>query len=297
MPIRPLRHHVVRQAWRLVPQRALSEVIGWGSKCPVPGPLRTSFIGGFARRYGIDVDEAEKPLSGYRDVAEFFTRKLRPGARQLDPDPGAVLSPADGTVVSCGRVDSGMLFEAKGSCFSLHALLAGASDAAAFEGGSYLITYLSPRDYHRVHSPLSGEVVRWAHVPGELFPVNDASVRREPGLFARNERFVTWLATDVGLCAVVMVAAIGVGHITASYDPAVATHSHGFAAGEVRTRSFAPGPRLQRGDELGTFHLGSTTILLFAPGAVELKPFAPGQTMRMGQSIGQLAPAPRRGNS
>jgi phosphatidylserine decarboxylase len=252
----------------------------------------------FARIYGIDLDEAEKPLSEYAGFDDFFTRRLRPGARPIDDKPGVVVSPADGTVVDCGRVTAGKLIQAKGELFELAGLLDDAKAAARLEGGAYLITYLSPKDYHRVHSPVAGQVVGWHHIPGTLFTVGAESVRSVPGLFIRNERFVTLIEMQGGgLAAVVMVAAIGVGHVTVSYDPEVATHGPKFLKAAVRHRVYDQPKPIARGDELGIFHLGSTTIIVFEPGRVALDALSAGTAVKMGVSIGRLeagsAAAPR----
>jgi phosphatidylserine decarboxylase len=243
----------------------------------------------FARTYGIDVGEAEKPLREYSGFDEFFTRKLRPEARPVDTQPGSVVSPADGTVVECGVITAGKLLQAKGSLFDLATLLGDDAAAARLEGGPYLITYLSPKDYHRVHAPVGGRVVGWHHIPGTLFSVGADSIRREPGLFVRNERFVTLIEMDGGgLAAVVMVAAVGVGHVTVSYDPEVATHEPRFLRAAVRHRRYdAPIP-IGRGQELGIFHLGSTTIVAFEPGRVELGVIETGSSTKMGAGIGRV---------
>jgi phosphatidylserine decarboxylase len=279
---------VARSAWRMTPQRALSQIIGWGATRSLPAPLRAAFLRRFARQYGIDVAEAEKPIEQYSGLQEFFTRRLRADARPLPADPKAVVSPADGTVIDGGTVTTGMLLDAKDAGFTLAELLADDEAARRLEGGPYLATYLSPRDYHRVHSPVAGRVVAWHHVPGKLFPVNNRSVAREPGLFSKNERFVTLTEGEAGLCAVVMVAAVGVGHITASYDPDVATHTNGFSRGAIRHKQFDTPVALARGQELGVFNLGSTTIIAFEAGRVTLERFTRGETIRMGASIGCL---------
>jgi phosphatidylserine decarboxylase len=279
---------VARSAWRITPQRALSQIIGWGATRPLPGPVRGPFLRRFARQYGINLDEAEKPIDQYSGLQEFFTRRLRPDARPLPAQTDRVVSPADGTVIESGAVSAGRLLDAKGMGFTLTELLADGEAAARLEGGAYLGTYLSPRDYHRVHAPVGGRVVAWHHVPGRLFPVNDRSVAREPALFSKNERFVTLIQGEAGLCAVVMVAAVGVGHITASYDPEVATHGDGFSNGDVRHRRFDAPVALGRGQELGIFNLGSTTIIVFEPGRVALDARPPGSPIRMGEAIGQM---------
>jgi len=281
-----------RSVWRMFPKRAVSEAIGWGSSVGIPGRLRDLMLTRFARIYGIDVSEAEKPLGAYADFDEFFTRKLRPGLRPIADEPGSVVSPADGTVVECGLVTAGKLIQAKGHLFDLATLLGEEEAAARLDGGAYVITYLSPKDYHRVHAPVGGRVVGWHHIPGTLFMVGARSVRSEPGLFVRNERFVTLIEMeDGGLCAVVMVAAIGVGHMTATYDSDVATHGRHFVRAAVRHRRYDQPRPIRRGEELGVFHLGSTTIAVFEPGRVELAPASSGEAVKMGARIGRIVPA------
>jgi phosphatidylserine decarboxylase len=279
---------VARSAWRVTPQRALSGIIGWGARRTLPTAVRASFLRSFARKYGIDVEEAEKPIDQYGGLQEFFTRKLREGARPVDLAPGVVVSPSDGTVVERGLIRGGQLVDAKGTSFSLTDLLADAELAAALDGGAFDVTYLSPRDYHRVHSPVAGKIVAWHYIPGRLFPVNNLSVLREPGLFAKNERFVTVVEGEAGRCAVVMVAAVGVGHITASYDAGVATHGKGFLQQVTHRRLDQPVP-VARGGELGTFNLGSTSIVVFEPGRVVLDAVPSGTATRMGRAMGRAS--------
>jgi len=283
-----LGERIVRSAWRIAPQRTLSEIVGWGARRALPKPFRALLLRSFAKKYEIDVAEAEWPLDKYASLHEFFTRKLRPGARQVAAEPDIVVAPSDGVVCDTGVVSAGKLLEAKGSVFTLSSLLADGELAARLEGGAYLVTYLSPRDYHRVHAPVSGKILGWTHIPGRLFPVGDRSVSREIGLFARNERFVTIIEGQAGLAVLVMVAALGVGHITASYDPEVATHSRGFAADSVRKKGFADPTHIARGDELAVFNLGSTTIAVFEPGRVVLDQMGIGNPVRMGSAIGRF---------
>ncbi len=288
----PLSSRAARTAWRIAPKRALSGAIGWGASLGIPGWFRAGFLARFARHYGIDVTEAERALADYARVDEFFTRRLRPGARPIDPSPDAVVSPADGIVIESGVVTAGHLLQAKGVLFELDELLSNDEAAHRLDGGAYLITYLSPRDYHRVHAPVAGAVIGWHHVPGTLFPVGAKSVVREPGLFISNERLVTLIEGEAGLCAVVMVGAVGVGHITAAYDSDIATHAKSFTRARVRHMRYdAPRP-VAKGAEIGTFHLGSTTIVVFEPGRVSLGSFASGDGTKMGEVIGRLQAAP-----
>jgi phosphatidylserine decarboxylase len=281
-----------RSMWRIVPKRAVSEAIGWGAARDIPRRLRRTMLSQFASVYGIDVDEAEKPLEDYAGFDDFFTRRLRPGARPIVEAPDAIASPADGVVVECGLATAGQLIQAKGTSFSLAELLGDPESGARLQGGPYLITYLSPKDYHRVHSPVSGRVLGWRHMPGSLFSVNAKSVACEPGLFVRNERLVTLIEMEQGgLCAVVMVGAVGVGHVTVAYDPDVATHQRSFSRAGVQHRRYDQPRPIRRGEELGIFHLGSTTIAVFEPGRVELAPLAGGASMKMGIGIGHVRSA------
>ncbi len=288
MPTLSLAERMVRSAWRLTPQRALSDLIGWSVSRPLPGPMRAALLRSFASQYGIDVGEAEKPLEAYSGLQEFFTRKLKPGARPIDPAPDSVVSPADGVIVEVGAVRDGLLIDAKDAGFTLADLVADAALARALDGGAYQVTYLSPKDYHRVHAPLAGRVVSWNYIPGRLFPVNDRSVAREPGLFSKNERLVIVMEGDAGPFVVIMVAAVGVGHITASFDPEVATHCEGFCDGRVRRRHLDPSVPVEKGGELGIFNLGSTTILVCSPGRVALDSVPRVTPVRMGKPVGRV---------
>lgn len=279
---------IARTTWRLMPKRLLSQLIGWGARRSLPGRLRSFFLGSFARTYRLAIDEAELPLEQYGDLQALFTRRLGATTRPLPADETLVVAPSDGTICEAGLATAGKLLEAKDSLFTLGQLLADDELAIRLGGGPYLVIYLSPRDYHRVHFPVDGRVVSWSHIPGKLFPVGNKSVRREPGLFARNERFVTVIDGPGGLCAVVMVAAVGVGHITASYAPEVATHGGGFATGTVRRRSFTSPVPVARGQELGIFNLGSTTVTIFEPGRVELRELLADSQIKMGVPVGRI---------
>jgi phosphatidylserine decarboxylase len=283
-----LGERVARATWRLAPQRLISGMIGWGARRRLPGPLNASLLRGYARAYDLDLGEAEHPIEHYPSLQALFTRRLGADARPLPAGEDVAVAPSDGAICEAGVAVGGKLLEAKGSLFTLRELLADDDLATRLTGGSYVVIYLSPRDYHRVHFPVGGTVVSWRHIPGKLFPVGSKSVRREPGLFARNERFVTTIEGSAGLCAVVMVAAVGVGHITASYDPEVATHRHGFAGGSVRSKRFESPPTATRGQELGIFNLGSTTVTIFEPDRVELCDLACNAPIKMGTPVGRI---------
>jgi phosphatidylserine decarboxylase len=237
----------------------------------------------FAARYQLAIEEAEKPLEAYPSLLELFTRRLKPGLRPLDPDPAALLCPCDGRLYQQGPIEAGSLFQAKGRTFTLAALLGSEGRAAHYSGGSFITIYLSPKDYHRVHSPATGLICGYSYVPGDLYPVNPAAVAHVDALFARNERLITHLETPAfGWIEEVMVGATCVGHIRMAYDPQVATNTGGTAIREI---SYQPQKPITRGDEVGVFEMGSTVILILEP-KVRLEPLQVDQPLKLGMRLG-----------
>ena len=264
---------------RLVPQKTLSRTVRRLASVRSRMAVRR-----FAARYGVAVEDAERPLDEYESLLEFFTRRLKPGLRPIDPDPDVLVSPVDGTVLVAGPVGTGTLFQAKGKSYTLSALLADEAAPGIFARGHYVTVYLAPRDYHRIHAPAAGIVTGCTHVPGALFPVNAAAVAQVEGLFATNERLITHLETDrFGRIDVVKVGATNVGHITAAYDAGVATN-----VGQTETthRRYAPGIPLEKGAELGVFEMGSTVIVV-TEAALDLGAVLPKASLRMGQALGR----------
>ena len=272
-------------ALRLVPKNAVSRLAGALTRWQAPAPLRLAAMKAFARRYGIDLAECPD-LELYRTFGEFFARPLRPGLRPIATGERVVVSPVDAVVSETGLAAGGRLVQAKGIDYPAAALLGDDALARRLEGGAFATLYLSPRDYHRIHFPLGGRVTGWRYLPGRLWPVNPASVRTVPGLFAVNERLVTVLDTPAGACAVVAVGATVVGRVHAFYDPSVPYTN---APGAAPSRHDYPAPLpVEKGQELGAFEMGSTVILLFEPGRVRLEPrLTAGARVRVGEPIGQ----------
>jgi phosphatidylserine decarboxylase len=269
----------------VTPKSALSRMVGELTRSPGLPLLHQAALRAFVGAFKVDASEAELPLSEYATFEEFFTRRLRPGARPVAGGESIVVSPVDARVAALGVAEAGRMVQAKGSDYSIAALLNDPIDGRAFEGGTYLTLYLAPNDYHRIHAPLSGEIEGYSYIPGKLFPVNGPAVRWVPQLFCTNERLVTFLATPAGRVVVVKVGALNVGRIRASYDDVVTNVQRGAA----RRRYERPVP-VKKGEELGVFELGSTVILLFEPGRVRLEPsLAVGQKVRMGQPIARVA--------
>jgi len=270
--------------FRWLPKRAFSRAMGFLAATAWPAWLLRPAIRLYVALFRIDMTQFVVPDGGFRTFNAFFTRAVRPGLRPLAPRPDALLSPVDGTVIAAGRSESGQLLQAKGQRYSLAALLGEEPGWQRYEGGTALTLYLSPRDYHRIHSPCAGRVTRFRYIPGDLWTVSPLGVRSVPGLFARNERVVTFLETAFGEVAVVAVGATIVGSVRVVY--------HGLRTNRPRALPIAaavqPPHALERGAELGRFELGSTVIVLCRPGEAALDDLAPGTPLRMGQAVGRI---------
>lgn len=266
-----------------LPQGALSRAFGWLADRQVPRPFRPLVLGGFARAVGIDMSEAELPLAAYESVNRLFVRRLRHGARAWPPDPSALASPVDGVLGASGTLQDGVLVQAKGLYYRVEDLLGSPEEAVPFREGRYVTIYLSPRHYHRIHTPLPGSVRRAWHVPGALLPVNGPSVSGVERLFARNERLLAILESALGRVAVVAVGAYNVGRISAAFDPGWSGPEKGWITNRTdpppTERRYPTGIPLDPGAELMAFHLGSTIVLLTEPG-VTLEP-----GLRAGQEV------------
>jgi phosphatidylserine decarboxylase len=269
----------------LLPKQALTAFAGWVAGAQWGGAT-TSLIRWFVGRYGVNMAEAAEPdIAQYASFNQFFTRALKPGARPLAS--AALVSPVDGAISQFGGIDGQRIFQAKGHDYSATALLGGDSALAAhFHGGHFATLYLSPKDYHRIHMPCAGRLLRMVHVPGELFSVNPTTARGVPGLFARNERVVCVFdgdGQDAGPWVLVLVGATIVG--------SMATAWHGVVnpprPGRLREWGYADQRiEFRQGDEMGRFLLGSTVVMLFPPGPLRFNPgWAPGGAIRMGEAM------------
>lgn len=249
-----------------------SQLAGRLASLSLPRILRQPLLGLFISHYQVKVDEAEKNLEEYPSLQEFFTRKLKPGLRPQDaPVSGYLNSPVDGTILSEGRIERGMLFQAKGKTYALGELLLNESNRAVFEGGSYLTLYLAPYDYHRFHMPCEAQVTSFRELAGDLWPVNEKAVRNVDQLYVKNKRSVLHLKTPEGLeIALVFVGATHVGQI------------------RIHPEWQQPSNRQAKaGDEIGQFEFGSTVIVLVGgPQASRWKANKKSGMIKVGQRLG-----------
>ncbi|MCD9030948.1 archaetidylserine decarboxylase [Luteimonas sp. Y-2-2-4F] len=245
------------------------------------------------RRFGVDLGEAAEPdPRAYASFNAFFTRSLRGDVHVADPDPRALLVPADGRVSQCGAIghpdERGRIFQAKGRSFTAAELLGDAADAEAFDGGAFATIYLSPRDYHRVHMPWTGRLRETVHVPGRLFSVGPSAVSAVPRLFARNERLVCHFDTGFGPMAMVMVGAMLVSGVETVWS---GVEIPKYARRVTRRDWRARGIVVERFAEMARFNYGSTVIVLLPPGVAELSPaLGPETPVRVGQALARLQP-------
>jgi phosphatidylserine decarboxylase len=250
------------------------------------GPMTTRLIRWFVARYGVDMSEAANPdIASYASFNEFFTRPLKPGLRPVSQ--AEFVSPVDGAISQFGLIDDHHILQAKGHRFTTTALLGGdATLAARFRHGSFANLYLSPRDYHRLHMPCDGRLVRMVHVPGALFSVNPATARGVPGLFARNERVVCSFESDGhGPFVMVLVGATIVGSMATVWHGVVNPRGGGSPVSEwdYAGRDIV----LRKGEEMGRFLLGSTVVMLFQQGSIAFNPdWAPERAVRLGEAMG-----------
>lgn len=265
----------------ILPQKWLTAVAWRLSSCRWRW-FNQPFIRGFVKLFGVDLSEAErKDPSDYDCFNDFFTRSLGEGVRPIADERHRLVCPADGTISQLGRLNGETILQAKGIDYSAAELLGSVERAGPFADGHFFTVYLSPKDYHRVHSPIAGKVVEEVRVPGRLFSVSANTTRAVPRLFARNERLVAMLETEHGPVAVVMVAAM----LVAGIETVWGGPDDRRPGPDVRTRS-VDGYALARGGELGRFHWGSTVIVLtprdFPAWRSELQPEA---RVRMGQAL------------
>ena len=266
----------------LLPKQALTAYAGWRASRQW-GARTTKLIHGFVDKYGVDMSEAADPdIASYPSFNDFFTRALKPGARPLAK--ADLVCPVDGAISQFGAIERDQIFQAKGHHYSTTALVGGdATLAAEFENGHFATIYLSPKDYHRIHMPCDGRLLRMIHVPGDLFSVNPTTARGVPGLFARNERVVCVFGSAHGLFVLTLVGATIVG--------SMATVWHGVvnpprSAVLREWRYDDQNITLKQGAEMGRFRLGSTVVMLFPKGPLRFNPaWLAARPVRMGGSM------------
>jgi len=274
---------------RLLPQHGISRLVLAATRSRSPA-FKNALIKLFVKGFRPDMSDAvEQDPTAYPSFNEFFTRALRPGARPVDADPRAIVSPVDGTVSEAGLLTEDRILQAKGHDYSLRALLAGnATWERSFVGGTFATIYLAPYNYHRIHMALGGELRESFYVPGKLFSVNRTTAKLVPGLFSINERVFCGFDSGGMPWSIILVGALNVGSMATVWHGDVTPRRHREVTALPVTDVLAP-RLLSKGDEMARFNMGSTVILLFPPGAAEWSgSLAAGKVLRTGERIGTL---------
>jgi phosphatidylserine decarboxylase len=271
----------------VLPQHTLSKVMSYITHSENKA-LKNWCINTIIKHYGVNMAEAkEQDLDTFKSFNHFFTRELRPGVRPLTAVKNAIACPADGSVSQAGDITDGKIFQAKGMSFTAVDLLGGdAERAEPFKDGTFATIYLSPKDYHRLHMPLTGTLKEMVHIPGKLFSVNTVTTRSVPGLFARNERVAAIFDTEVGPMALVLVGAIFVSSIETVWHGVVTPPT----APSVQSWYYDHKPiTLKKGDEMGRFNMGSTIIVIFGKDKAQWENgFKADKLVSLGEIVGRL---------
>lgn len=246
---------------RILPKRRLSRLAGKIMHYRGPKWWAHFSVKTFASFYKINLAESEKPYTEYPSIGEFFVRRLKPGIRPIGST--WAVHPADSVITQAAPIDDGTLIQAKGHTYKLSEFTQDPDCDKKWAGGFFLTYYLCPTDYHRVHSPVDGEIVASRYMPGQLWPVNEWSTTNIPNLFSINERMLVEIETDLGPVGVVFVGATNVGHICLSFDEKMQGNQKGPHIFEHKT--YSPEIPTHKGSELGMFRMGSTVVVIYPP--------------------------------
>lgn len=255
---------------RFLPKNHLSYFVGQLVHVKLPSFINKWIVLAFAKAYRINLQEAEKDVSQYASLGDFFVRRLKAGLRPVGS--AYALHPADSRITQAEKIQNGELIQAKGKTYNLTSFTQDASALNVYNGGHFLTYYLCPTDYHRVHSPVSGQITRVRHIPGALWPVNDWSTENIHELFSVNERVFVEIQTEKGLVGVMFVGATNVGQIVLSFDSEIIGNQ--LMSSAVKEKKYQ-NLQIRKGEELGMFRMGSTVVMLYAPGT--LADFNPSQ--------------------
>lgn len=269
--------------FRILPKGFISRIFGYISLVPLPAAAMKRIILWYSAKYGVNLEEAEMPLESFINFNSFFTRKLKRDARKIAVNRNSVIAPTDSRIDQFGDIKNSSILQAKGIDYSLYELVP-SQEAEKFVDGKYITLYLSPGDYHRIHSPVSGKITGFFSIPGKLYTVQEFMVKGFKNLFSVNERLITYIQTDRGTAAVCKIGAMNVGKISLSYNDCVTNRF--FRSKKEFFFQEDQRPVVKKGDEIGIFNLGSTVILLFQKEMIKFEKLKVGQKVKVGEKIG-----------
>ncbi|TWT26214.1 phosphatidylserine decarboxylase [Planomicrobium sp. CPCC 101110] len=222
-------------------------------------------IPGYIKTYKISVDDVENSLSSFPSLHEFFIRKLKEQSRPIADAP--IVSPVDGKIEIAGDLHDGIRFLVKNQHYSLSDLLGDQALSKAYENGKYVVLYLSPADYHRIHSPAEGEVKKQYVLGKKSYPVNQAGLRYGKSPISGNYRLITELETEFGRMLVVKVGAMFINSI------------------ELTNRK----KHWEKGEEVAYFSFGSTVVLFFEENTIAFnEKVRAGHAIKVGEALANM---------
>ncbi len=269
----------------MIPVKLISRLTGYFSRLKVQRLILDSVIDYYCRRYKVDTGEILVPQGGFRSFEDFFTRSIRPGIHKIDKNKNSIISPVDGRIDQFGKITACTMIQSKGFYYLLSELIPDDSMNRYFIDGYYITLYLSPADYHRIHFPVKGRVAGYSYYPGRKYSVRPYVANRINKVYCRNEKLITYFVTDCGLMAVCKIGAMNVGNIQLSYDnlhAGVFKRKCGFIYPEKNI------PAVEKGSELGVFHMGSTVILVFQKDSIQFENLETGKNVRLGDKIARI---------
>ncbi|MFT8322365.1 MAG: phosphatidylserine decarboxylase [Bacillus sp. (in: firmicutes)] len=230
--------------------------------------ISSIIIPSFAKLYQINIKEMEKNIKEYKNLHEFFIRKLKPGVRTSKADVEEVISPVDAIIEEMGIISGEHTITVKDKRYSISEMLGSEKSVQKYAGGTYIIFYLSPSHYHRIHSPVEGEIVKQWTLGSKSYPVNKWGIKYGRDTLAKNYRTITEVKTaDNQFAAIIKVGAMFINSIVLSHK----------------------GEKLKKGEEMAYFSFGSTVILLFEEGTFISKDFlSTPYPVKIGEVIGNL---------
>jgi len=271
--------------FKIIPTGFISRVFGYITRIEFPRFVLDSAIKKYIKTYGVNENEIEYPEGGFKTFDQFFTRRLKKGIHKIDSNTDSIVSPVDARIEQFGKISKDRTIQAKGIKYKVDSLIPSVM-AERFINGDFITLYLSPADYHRIHSPANGMIKGYFYIPGKLFSVQEYMVNGIPGLFCRNERLITYLKNKAGLMAVCKIGAMNVGRISLSYARILTNKT--FKKKLEIFFSQKEQTSIKKGSEIGIFHLGSTVILLFEKNMIEFTNINTGRKLRMGQRIAHI---------
>ena len=279
-----MKDGLIISALSIIPKKPVARLMGRATRIQLPTFLHRLLIRYFVWKYKVNLEEAEGSIDDFQSLSEFFVRPLKAGRRPVDSTANAIVSPADGRVHRFGKIEDGLFVQSQSQHGSVQNLLGldntdTGFEASRYQNGSYIIIYLSPQDYHRVHIHKEGALSAIQYHPGKLWPVFPAAANNIKSLFDRNERLLFSIQHDHQYSVLAMIGAFGVGRMTTNHIDIITN-----TGTPRRTHSFSPPIRIQRGEETGRFELGSTVILFFEDEDLEWT-VEQGQKLRLGEKI------------